>query len=63
MIYVILVENLLNGQVKVSQEAYSTLEAAQEFCKSRSGNITRLNRYKFKDGHSFIYKITEVSVK
>lgn len=63
MIYVVLVNDLLYGQVKVSQEAYSTLEAAQEFCKSRSGNVTRLNRYKFKDEHSCIYEITEVSVK
>lgn len=62
MIYVVMVESLLSGNVKVSQEGYSTLEAAQRFCESRSNDIRRVSRYEYKD-RNYIYTISSVSVK
>lgn len=49
------------GLTKVSQEAYKTLEAAQDFCMSRTG-AKKLNNFAF-DSEECLYSIFTVSVK
>ena len=46
-VYVVLVLNAFNN-AKVSQEAYTSLAAAQEFCKGRADKPEQLTRYCFK---------------
>lgn len=48
---------------KVSQEAYKTLEEAQAFVESRSGNPKKLNEYTYKDEDDTHYCVEVVTVK
>lgn len=66
-VYVIMVETngMYGGSAKVSQDAYTCLEAAQEFVINRAGwdeTIEEINPYTFKIG-SYTYTIVEVNVK
>lgn len=48
---------------KVSQEAYKTLEEAQAFIESRSGNPRKRDEYTYKDEDYTYYCIEVVTVK
>ena len=46
----------------VSQEAYTSLSAAQEFILSRYGMPEKINDFKYRDADYTTYEIVEVSV-
>lgn len=52
-----------NGTEKLSQEAYSSLEAAQRFIKSRIPEPGRLSMMKFRDAEGREYLIHDLLVR
>lgn len=60
-VYVVEVESLLNGQTKVSQEGYKTLQAAQAFCMGRGDKPKKLNNFRYASNDT-IYRIYEVNI-
>lgn len=61
-IYVILVLDNKFDTSKISQEGYTTLEKAQEFCKTRENkNIIESNPYTYI-GDRYNYYIIEVNI-
>ena len=61
MVYVVTVHTKQFRACRVSQEAHKTIEAAQEFCMSRTG-AEKLNDWAF-ESDEYYYGIHEVSVK
>lgn len=59
--YVILVVEK-DGWTRISQEAYSTLEGAHRFVKSRTPEPSRLNMMKFRDIEGREYIIHDLRV-
>jgi hypothetical protein len=60
-IYVVLVQQTRFNNAFVSQEAYSTLEAAQDFCERRY-NTEKVTDYLWTS-NEYMYTISEVTVK
>lgn len=59
--YAVIVENMITGHQKVSQEAYNTILQAQAFCKGRSDYMVKYNDYLFYDG-VYCYEIVEIKI-
>ena len=61
--FVILVEHIPTGFKRVSQESYSTLEKAQNFCENRSGGVEKVNDFIYKNDYTgYGYQIVETNV-
>lgn len=62
-IYVVVVKGSL-GHTKVSQEGYTTLEAAQEFCRKRADRPEEISPYLFKSiVNKYEIAFVQVSIK
>ena len=63
-VYVIEVISISNPfKSKVSQEGYSTLEAARDWCRNKPGILKELqNGWKFI-AEDYIYRIHDISVR
>lgn len=59
-IYVVLVCSEY-GMPKISQEAYTSLEKAQDFIRSRYDQVTQVNDFNFK-GRRYGYTIHELNL-
>ena len=60
-VYAVMVR--FDGAEKLSQEAYSSLEAAQRFIRSRSPEPGRLSMTKFRDSEGREYLIHDLLVR
>ena len=60
-VYAVMVR--FDGTEKLSQEAYSSLEAAQRFIRSRSPEPGRLSMMKFRDSEGREYLIHDLLVR
>ena len=63
MVAYIIVVNPADGPSKVSQEGYGTLEAAQRFIESRSGNPQKINNFRYWTLDGTEYLIQSVAIK
>lgn len=62
-VYVVACTDIPENYKTVSQEAYSTLEKAQNFCESRNGIIKKINDYTYVSSDKKTgYNIVEVSI-
>ena len=61
--YVILVEHIPTGSKHISQEAYTSLEKAQNFCDNRSTTMEKINDFSYKNDYTgYKYQIVETNV-
>lgn len=61
--YIVIYENVNLRQKVVSQEAYCTLEQAQDFCLSRAGDVKKVTDFLFVDTNgASVYEIKEIFV-
>lgn len=60
--YVVMVISNRTNRAKVSQDAYSTLEAAQAFIEKRSGNPEKFSDWVYTT-KEMDYEIVEVSIE
>ena len=60
-VYVIITECKTTGDIKVSQEGYSSYEAAVAFINRRSDNPVKID-YWYYEGNSYFYEIKEISI-
>ena len=61
--YVILIEHIPTGFKHISQESYTSLEKAQNFCENRSTTMEKINDFSYKNDYTgYKYKIVETNV-
>ena len=58
--YVILVEHIPTGSKHISQESYTSLEKAQNFCENRSTTMEKINALDFESLNSSIKSLNDV---
>ena len=61
-VYVVLTKSKITGNSKVSQEGYSTLEAAQKFISYRTEDKEWNDEWTYETKY-WIYEIVEVSIQ
>lgn len=62
-VYIVVVESGLTGNVKVSQEGYSSLEAAQAFVNGRTSDCRKWLNEWVCEAKPYTYEIKEISIQ
>ena len=63
-VYVVMVAYIKYKYERLSQEGYSTLEKAQDFCLNRAGNVQKIDEMTFVDEkREYGYHIHEILIK
>lgn len=60
-VYIINVEHIKTGEVKTSQQGYTSIVAAKDFIKSRSDKPETINAYWY-ESEEYIYRIEVITI-